>query len=226
VLGQSLLLDYGDPKQIERAMETSRSVIKLTGINSAGHRHIRSSYYNGNKMAEEEPWGYSKPSSILVLHPGIMLVDYNGNPKMKQIITELADGFLAHRKKDAGGRAGLSIAIRFADDQEVPNNRGSVLPVLWAAWKWTGDEKYLAPFLDEGARALDLIPSNALDELKVRDSWGKELAAATTTGSLNQTQTARSVGEAPNSQRLNAPPPPNFGALHFAWQTTGDKRFL
>ncbi|HEX3085298.1 MAG TPA: hypothetical protein VHP99_12280, partial [Pyrinomonadaceae bacterium] len=152
VLGQSLLLDYGDPKQIERAMETSRSVIKLTGINSAGHRHIRSSYYNGNKMAEEEPWGYSKPSSILVLHPGIMLVDYNGNPKMKQIITELADGFLAHRKKDAGGRAGLSIAIRFADDQEVPNNRGSVLPVLWAAWKWTGDEKYLAPFLDEGAR--------------------------------------------------------------------------
>ncbi|HEX3085029.1 MAG TPA: hypothetical protein VHP99_10930, partial [Pyrinomonadaceae bacterium] len=75
-------------------------------------------------------------------------------------------------------------------------------------------------------RALDLIPSNALDELKVRDSWGKELAAATTTGSLNQTQTARSVGEAPNSQRLNAPPPPNFGALHFAWQTTGDKRFL
>jgi len=176
-------------------------------------------------MAEEEPWGYSKPSSILVLHPGIMLVDYNGNPKMKQIITELADGFLAHRK-EGGGRASLSVAIRFADDEETPNNRGSVLPVLWAAWKWTGNEKYLAPFRDEGARALDLIPSNALDELKVRDTWGKELAAALTTGSLNQTQNARSVGEAPNSQRLNAPPPPNSGALHFAWQTTGDKKFL
>ena len=226
VLGQSLLLDYGNPKQIERAMETSRSVIKLTGINRAGHRHIRSSYYSGTKMAEEEPWGYSKPSSILVLHPGIMLVDYNGSPQMKQIIIELADGFLAHRKKDVGGRAGLSMAIRFADDQEMPNNRGSVLPILWAAWKWTGNEKYLAPFRDEGARALDLIPSNALDELKVKETWGKELAAALTTGSLNQNQGSRAAGEAPNSQRLNAPPPPSFSALHFAWQTTGDKRFL
>jgi hypothetical protein len=226
VLGQSLLLDYGDPKQIERAMETSRSVIKLTGINSAGHRHIRSSYYSGTKMAEEEPWGFSKPSSILVLHPGIMLVDYNGNPQMKQIITELADGFLAHRKKEGGGRASLSMSIRFADDEELPNNRGSVLPILWAAWKWTGNEKYLAPFRDEGARALDVIPSNALDELKMRDTWGRELAAALTTGSLNQTQNARPAGEAPNSQRLNTPPPPNFGALHFTWQITGDTRFL
>ena len=103
MLGQSLLLDYGDPKQIERGMETARSVIKLTGINSAGHRHIRSSYYSGTKIAEEEPWGYSKPSSILVLHPGIMLVEYNGNPEMRKTIIELADGFLAHRRKDAGG---------------------------------------------------------------------------------------------------------------------------
>ncbi|HWP52748.1 MAG TPA: LamG-like jellyroll fold domain-containing protein, partial [Pyrinomonadaceae bacterium] len=223
VLGQSLLLDYGDPKQIERAMETSRSVITLTGINSAGHRHIKSSYYSGTRMAEEEPWGYSKPSSILVLHPGIMLVDYNGNPQMKKIITELADGFLAHRRNGVSGRASLSMAIRFSDDQEVPNNRGSVLPILWSAWKWTGDQKYLAPFREEGARALDLIPSNALDELKTRTTWGKDLVAALTTGANNQSP--RNV-ESANSQRLNAPPPPNFGSLHFAWQTSGDKRFL
>ena len=87
------------PKQLERAMETARSLIGLTGINSAGHRHFRSSYYNGKKMAEEEPWGWSKPSSILVLHPAMMLVDYNGNPQLKKIITELADGFLAHRQR-------------------------------------------------------------------------------------------------------------------------------
>ncbi len=223
VLGQSLLLDYGDPKQIERAMETARAVIKLTGINDAGHRHIRSSYYSGTKVAEEEPWGYSKPSSILVLHPGIMLVDYNGNPLMKKIITELADGFLAHRRKDVGGRASLSMAIRFTDDQEAPNNRGSVLPILWSAWKWTGNEKYLAPFRDEGARALDLIPSNALDELNVKETWGKDLVTALKTGTNDQSP--RNV-ESANSQRLNVPPPPNFPSLHFAWQTSGDKKFL
>jgi hypothetical protein len=224
-LGQSLLLDYGDPKQLERAMETSRSVIGLTGINSAGHRHIKSSYYNGRKMAEEEPWGWSKPSSILVLHPGIMLVNYNGNPRMKKIITELADGFLAHRQRDPGGTVRQSIAIRFIDDKEAPNNRGSVLPIFWAAWKWTGDSKYLAPFQDEGSRSLETIPSNALDQLGVRQTWGNEIVALMKAGANNQ-RPSRPATPNPNSQRLNVPPPANYGALHLAWQMTGDKHFL
>ena len=104
-------------------------------------------------MAEEEPWGWSKPSSILVLHPAMMLVEYNGNPQTKKIITELADGFLAHRKKDASANPRQSIAIRFADDKEAPNNRGSVMPVFWAAWKWTGDAKYLEPFQRSGTES-------------------------------------------------------------------------
>jgi hypothetical protein len=219
VLGQSLLLDYGDPKQIERAMETAQSVMKLTGINSAGHRHFKTSYYNGLKMAEEEPWGWSKPSSILVLHPAIMLVEYNGNPTLQKFITELADGFLAHRQN---GRVRQSIAIRFSDDKEAVNNRGSVLPVFWAAWKWTRDPKYLEPFRDQGPRALEAIPANALDLLDVRPTWGNEIATLLKSGSaLPRPNTPN-----PNSQRLNVPPPPNSGAQHFAWQMTGDKRFL
>ena len=226
-LGQSLLLDYGDPKQLERAMENARSVIGLTGINSAGHRHIKSSYYNGLKMAEEEPWGWSKPSSILVLHPGIMLVDYNGNPRMKKIITELADGFLAHRQKDPSGTVRQSIASRFIDDKVAPNNRGSVLPVYWAAWKWTGDAKYLEPFRDEGSRSLETIPSNALDQLGVRQTWGNEIVNLMKAGANNpRPNPARPANPNPNSQRLNVPPPPNYGAMHLAWQMTGDKHFL
>ena len=217
-LGQSLLLDYGDPKQLERAMETSRSVIKLTGINGAGHRHFRTSYYNGLKMAEEEPWGWSKPSSILVLHPAIMLAEYNGNPTIKKIITELADGYLAHRQN---GRVRLNIGIRFSDDQEAVNNRGSVLPVLWAAWKWTGDQKYLEPFRNLGPRALETITANALDQLDARSTWGNEIVTAVKSGG----GLARSDAPNPNSQRLNVPPP-NLASMHFAWQMTGDKHFL
>jgi len=218
-LGQSLLLDYGDPKQLERAMETSRSAIKLTGINSAGHRHFMTSYYNGLKMALEEPWGWSKPSSILVVHPAIMLAEYNGNPTIKKIIIELANGYLAHRQN---GRVRLNIGIRFSDDQEAVNNRGSVLPVLWAAWKWTGDEKYLEPFRNLGPRALETITANALDQLDTRSTWGNEIVGAMKSGS----SLARSDPPNPNSQRLNVPPPPNFASMHFAWQMTGDKHFL
>lgn len=226
-LGQSLLLGYGDPKQLERAMETSRALMKVTGINSAGHRHFRSSYYSGNKMAEEEPWGWSKPSSILALHPAMMLVDYNGNPQMRRIITELADGLLAHRQKTPGGPFRQSIAIRFADDKEAPNNRGNVLPVFWGAWKWTGDQKYLQPFRDQGARALESIPSNALDQLDLRQTWGSDIVTMTKafTG-LQRTKFARANTTNPNSQRLNVPPPNNYVFTHLAWQMTGDKHFL
>ena len=225
VLGQALLLDYGDPKQLERAMETSRSVIKLTGINSAGHRHIRSSYYSGNTVAEEEPWGWSKPSSILVLHPGIMLVEFNGNPQMKKIVTELADGFLAHRQKELSGGSRQSVAIRFSDDKEAPNSRGSVMPVFWAAWKWTGDSKYLQPFRDEGARALESIPSNALDQLALRQTWGSEIARTMTTDPSRPALVSSSTPN-PNSPRASVPPPNSYAAMHLAWQMTGDKRFL
>jgi hypothetical protein len=226
VLGQSLLLDYGDPKQLERAMETSRSLIALTGINSAGHRHIRSSYYSGLRMAEEEPWGWSKPSSILAFHPAMMLVAYNGNPQMKQIITELADGFLAHRPKESSGSFRQSIAIRFSDDKEAPNNRGNVLPIFWAAWKWTGEAKYLEPFKDQGPRALDSIPANALDSLSLRQTWGSEIAAMMNGEPGAQRRFSSPNTPNPNSQRLNAPPPNNNAFSHFAWQMTGDKHLL
>ncbi len=227
VLGQSLLLDYGDPKQLERAMETSRSLIGLTGINSAGHRHIRSTYFNGQKMATEEPWGWSKPSSILVFHPAMMLVEFNGNPQMKGIITELADGFLAHRQKDESGAYRLNAAIRFVDDKDAPANRGNVAPIFWAAWRWTGDPKYLLPFQDEGSRSLDSIPSNALDQLNVRPTWGKDIVEKLRAGTNSQTRsTPQPNVPAANSQRLNSPPPSNYGAQHLAWQMTGDKRFL
>jgi hypothetical protein len=225
-LGQSLLLDYGDPRQLERAMETSRSLIGLTGINSAGHRHLKSSYYNGTKLAEEEPWGWSKASGILAFHPAMMLVGYNGNPQLKKIITELADGFLAHRPKEAGGAFRQTIAIRFSDDKEAPNNRGSVLPVFWAAWKWTGDPKYLSPFQDQGPRALESIPSNALDQLGVRQTWGNEIVAMMKGGPGSQRRFSPPTTPNPNSQRLNVPPPNNYALSHFAWQMTGDKRFL
>lgn len=228
VLGQSLLLDYGDPKQLERAMETSRALVSLTGINGAGHRHIRSSYYSGQKMATEEPWGWSKPPSILAFHPALMLVEFNGNPLMKRIVTELADGFLAHRKRDERGRYRLSAAIRFADDYDMPWPRGSVLPIFWAAYRWTGDARYLLPFQDEGSRSLDAIPADALDLLSVRESWGTDVVASAQPGANRpRVDLPRENAQGTNSARLPLQQlPPGYGALHFAWQVTGDKHYL
>src|SRR5262245_8613469 len=74
-IGQNLLLDYGSPRQLERAMETARAVETLTGVNAAGHRHFRSSYYSSTRIAEDSVWGWSKAYMYLLLHPSLSLVE-------------------------------------------------------------------------------------------------------------------------------------------------------
>ena len=71
ILGQAMQLDFGSPKQLERAMVTAKRLEWLTGINSAGQRQIRSSYYSGTKMAEDGVWGWAKPRSYFVFHPAL-----------------------------------------------------------------------------------------------------------------------------------------------------------
>jgi hypothetical protein len=171
-LGENLILDFGNPRQLERAMETQRGIETVTGINSAGHRHFRSSYYNGNKIAEDGPWGWQKPYNFLNLQPGELLVDYNGNPRAKKVLLELADGQLAHRHQDASGRFSTTNTIHWIDDKEGPGGRGYFpWSLYWTAWKFTGDKKYLAPLYDGGTTTLSDIDANYLDILDLRAQW-------------------------------------------------------
>ena len=104
VLGESMLLDFGSPKQIERAMVTAKRLEWLTGINAAGHRHVRSNYFNGAKMAEGGVWGWSKEASYMDFHPALSLVLFNGVPETRKMMLELADGILAHYKPGPDGK--------------------------------------------------------------------------------------------------------------------------
>jgi hypothetical protein len=219
-LGANLILDYGNPQQIERAMVTARGVEGITAINSAGHRQIRTSYYSGRKMATEDPWGYAKAYSYLVLQPGQLLVDYNGNPAAKKLLLELADGLLAHRKQDAAGRYYLPSAIHFSDDQDASATRG-YLPwhVFWGAWRWTGDCRYLAPILDSGTSGLMAVNANALDWLGVRDNFGPRILAGEHGRPLDPRPNDGRGSARSNAYRYSA-------ADHFIWQLTGDKENL
>ena len=73
-------------------MVTAKRLEWLTGINAAGHRHVRSNYFNGAKMAEGGVWGWSKEASYMVFHPALSLVLFNGAPETRKMILELADG--------------------------------------------------------------------------------------------------------------------------------------
>jgi hypothetical protein len=196
-----MLLDFGSPKEIERAMQTSKRLEWLTGINAAGHRHIRSAYFNGAKMAEGGVWGWSKARGYYVFQPALSLVLYNGAPETKRVMLEMADGLLAHRKLGPNGRYTISSTINFKTDQEATGGLGGGAPwfIMWPAYQWTGDKKYLQPMLDDGGLSLEQVNSDAIDILNMRDTLGKQIASS-------------AGGGAAGGQ--------------FAWQMTGDTRNL
>ena len=152
------------------------------------------------RCREEGVWGWSKPSSYLILHPALELVEFNGSPRVRKWLLELADGLLAHRKPDAERRLRASRDGRVRDRPDLAAAVGAApWPLFWAAYRWTGDRKYLQPFLDAGPRSL------AGHSRRTRSTcW----ACASSGG-------RRSLAQALGS-----------GDAHFAWQVSGDTQHL
>ena len=143
VLGQCLTLDPCSPKHLERAMENARGLFFVTGYNVAGHRHLKSGYYSGTRIAEETPWNYSASDSFHVLHPTYMLARYNGSPLAIKLVLELADAMMDHYRDGK-----LHVLVDLATDQDQVHERTREWPLFYAAWQFTGDQKYLMPISD------------------------------------------------------------------------------
>jgi Concanavalin A-like lectin/glucanases superfamily len=213
VLGQSMMMDFGNPKDIERAMLTARRLEWLTGVNAAGHRHVRSAYYSGSKMAEGGVWGWTKARSYMVFQPALDLVLFNGAPETRKMVLETVDGMLAHRKKEADGRFVTRTDINFKTDDDLPGGDTTPDFMFWAAYRWTSDKKYLLPFMDAGPSSLAHISSDALDALRLRDSWDKQVVAAA--GGPSTTGVAETAAQSTTGS-----------AETFAWQVSGETRYL
>ncbi len=126
---QALLVDYGSPKQLERIMETVRALDERIMLkNKAGHRHFRSSYFSGTKIADESVWEWAlQPQLFLLLQPVLTLAEYNGNPRARQLAIDMADGLLAHARKDESGKLILDSEINFSSDSARSSPLGSKL---------------------------------------------------------------------------------------------------
>ncbi len=145
-LAQALALDDGDPENLERAMETARAAFWLTGVNAAGHRHIRSSFFSGSVMAQEMPWGTSGPDSYIALTPLWLLARFNRSPQLLELLRQLADGLLAHVRD---GKIFSQIDFQSDADTIAKSNHGQAeFSLLWPAYVLLGDEKYLEPVLN------------------------------------------------------------------------------
>jgi hypothetical protein len=209
---EAMYLQFGDPRTVERLMETAKAYSRIIQTNKAGHTHIVSNLFSGTDVVREGVWEWSKPHSHLILHPGVLLVDFNNNAATRKLVLDLADSYLAHGKEDGKGGWTFPSEINWSTDADRGGSLAknpdvtSPLQLFWAAYRWTGDAKYLRPLESRIAEndlgVIKALNDNLIDFLKKRDTWGPRLV-----------------------EDANAPGADNYD-LYAAWQITGDKRYL
>jgi hypothetical protein len=190
---EAMYLSYGDPKTVERLMDTARNYGRIIRKTDKGHTHIVSNYFSGTDVVREGIWGWSKPYSNLILHPGVALADFNGNPTVRKLVVDLADGYLAHGHQDANGAWSFPEEINASTEEArgvlTAKSRGNValMQIMWEAYRWTNDERYLRPMQSELAGGatygeLSELNANVIDILNQRSTWGVPLQKAAEQG--------------------------------------------
>lgn len=137
-----MLLEYGDPKLVERIMETAARYPDITAVNAAGHRHFTTRFYSSTFQATEEPWCWSTRMNYSILHPGMALVEFNGSPAVRTLIREVGDGYLSHAEKTAAGQTVIPMEINWRTDEGRLPSPGTVAPLLRVLARWNGGGKY------------------------------------------------------------------------------------
>jgi hypothetical protein len=206
---ERLYLNWGEPKAIERLMDTVRALQGIILTNPAGHMHFASNWYGGRKVYREGPWEWQKPYSFTVLHAPILIGLYNANPAARALVSGTIDGWLAHGRQSADGRWSYPNEINWRTDAERVGDRGGIttpLQAAWASYRWTGDAKYLRPLEGRAAESpgvISEINDDAVDLLGRRKDWGTALAARPA-GAFEQYEAWQQTGDKTWLERLHA----------------------
>jgi hypothetical protein len=173
---EAMYIGWGDPKVVERLMTTVAAFPRIIQTNGAGHLHFKTSWFSGAKVYSEGPWEWQKDQSVLVMHPGLLMADFNGDPTSRKYVLGVADGLLAHAK----GEMALPDDINWRTDETrgfLPVNTPA-MQILWGAYRLSGEARYAAPILSAeakgGTRALTEFNENLLDVLGKRPAWSAD----------------------------------------------------
>jgi hypothetical protein len=180
---ERLYLNWGEPRAVERLMATVKALKTVILTNPAGHMHFATNWYGARKIYREGPFEWQKPYSWVVLHAPVLVGLYNGNPDARGLITGTVDGLLAHGKQDAKGNWSYPNEINWRSDAERAGDGGGAatpLQAAWAAYRFSGDAKYLTPILARvgrsGPASVADLNENVVKLLGADKDWSRTLA--------------------------------------------------
>lgn len=217
-VAQALQLNWGSPSAVERAMSVARNFSRLFEANSHGHLHFVSIYYSGTDIQRTEDVAWQRDRSFLITHPGLLLVDYNDTPQVRELLLATLDDWLAHAGDNGSDELQLPAEIHWNSDQGRGSGIGLAAHNFWAAYRWTGDKKYLRPmmpwFVDGDLAAISGLNADVLHRLPEAGNLRRKIADRVVAGERNYID--RNLGG------MNTR---DFADL-VLWQETGEKESL
>jgi len=220
---QVLLVDYGNPKAVERFMVMSRYLDFWTAINTAGRRQFKSYMFTTKQIWDDPPYDVDHPYCPLAMVGTGHLVWYTQSPKVSEIFLEEAESWARGCLSTDGGKSAGAIPkeIRFRDSQVNPYAPYPTNPILQKrnSLYRGGAGAYIVSYFMYGAHALtgDDLYGRVLKLWTQSDDGKVEAARATLKRFTEPVEPPRagtwsaSLGET---------------TLYDAWRATGDRMWL
>ncbi|BFM05148.1 LamG domain-containing protein [Halioxenophilus aromaticivorans] len=184
-VAQALQLNWGSPSVIHQALAVAQNYPRLIQKNTQGHSHFISNYFSASDIDQSEKYNKQTDRSFLITHPGLLLVDYNNHPATRSLLLSALDGWLAH----AGDQGTLPKTILWRSDQGQGRGAGLALHNFWAAYRWTNNQRYLAPVI-RLIESIDLttigaLNANILSQLGASESLMHKISSGEISGTQN-----------------------------------------
>ena len=168
---QVLLVDYGNPKAVERFMVMSRYLDFWTAINEAGRRQFKSYMFTTKQIWDDPPFDIDQPYCPLSMVGTGHLVWYTHSPKVTDIFLEEAKSWALGCLSTDGGKPEGQIPkeIRARDskiDPYAPYPTNPILQKRGSLYR-NGAGAYIVRYFMHGAYAL----TNAEPFRRVVELW-------------------------------------------------------
>ncbi len=219
---QVLLVDYGNPKAVERFMVMSRYLDFWTAVNSEGRRQFKSYMFNTKQIWDEPPFDVDHPYCPLAMVGTGHLLWYAQSPEVAKIFFEEAESWALGCLSTDGGKPKGQIPkeIRFSDSKIDPYAPYPTNPILQkrSPLYRGGAGAYIVQCFIEGADALtgselcgDVV------SLWTPSDEDKVTAARATLERFNEPVTPAEGRWSPRQDETT---------LYDAWRATGDRTWL